>query len=164
VLTLTPTLQASAFNDPDTGDSHAASQWIVRQAADNVVVFDSGTDMANLAARMVPSGALGYGMNYRWQVRFEDNRGLWSDASTATIFSTAIPPSPTLATVVQGSALVLFWPTNAADFFLEWTTNSLPATNWLPASPSPVIVDGFNFVTNNLDGDKKFYRLRLAQP
>ncbi len=72
----------------------------------------------------------------------------------------AIPaPPPTLSLRCQGSHLVLAWPTNATGFSLVCATNLL-ATNWIAASPLPVIVNGENVVTNTLTNRALFYRLR----
>ena len=149
-------LQSSAFSDPDINDSQAASQWLIRRSADSVIVYNSGTDTVdktNLAAAL---GILDYGTAYNWQVRHQDNHGVWSVYSTATMFSTL---APSLNVVGQNGNIVLFWPTNTSGFTLEWTTN-LPATNWLPVLPSPTIIGEQNFVTNPPAGDVQFYRLR----
>ena len=44
-LSLTPTLQSSAFSDPDAGDTHGASQWQITGTSGNYAspAFDSGT-------------------------------------------------------------------------------------------------------------------------
>jgi hypothetical protein len=152
---LTPTLQSSAFNDVDAGDSHAASQWLVRRVSDSALIFDSGEDFAHETSLPLLSGTLDYGTSYNWQVRHEDSQGLWSDYSALTTFSTV---GPTLTATVQGGDLVLSWLTNAADYSLEYTID-LVETNWTLASPPPVIVNQFNFVTNSMDSEKLFYRL-----
>ena len=70
----------------------------------------------------------------------------------------APPPPPTLSARKQGGAIVLAWPTNATGFLLQYATN-LPATEWMTASPPPVIVNGENVVTNATTGAAAFYRL-----
>jgi len=152
---LTPTLQASAFNDPDTGDSHAASQWLVRRVADNAVVFDSGVDATDKTSLAIPAGTLEFVAAYNWQTRHEDGFGVWSGYSTLTAFSTT---APSLTAIVQDGVLVISWPTNASGFNLQHAAD-LAGTEWNPASPPPVVVGQFNCVTNALDGDKLFYRL-----
>lgn len=100
-----PTLTASAFSDPDAGDTHATSQW---QVSTNVgftgVIWDSGTDTTNKTSTTINttngtfagvlSGKtkLGVSTTYYWHVRYQDNNGGWSSYSTGTSFST-IPPS-----------------------------------------------------------------------
>ena len=67
----------------------------------------------------------------------------------------APPPPPTLSARRQGGELVLAWPTNTTGFLLEYATN-LPATNWVPASPLPVVANGENVVTNAIDALARF--------
>jgi hypothetical protein len=70
------------------------------------------------------------------------------------------PPSPPILSVRKlGADIVLAWPTNATGFSLEYAT-TLPTTNWLPATPPPVIVSDQNVVTNAMARDAAFYRLR----
>ncbi|MRR31847.1 cadherin repeat domain-containing protein, partial [bacterium] len=68
------TLRASPFSDPDTNDTHFASQWRVKRTHDSVVVFDSGEDTLNKTECQIPLGWLRYSVNYAWQVRYKDNR------------------------------------------------------------------------------------------
>ena len=68
------------------------------------------------------------------------------------------PPPPTLSASRQGGNIVLAWPTNATDFSLEYATR-VPAPQWFPASPPPVVANGQNVVTNAMTGDAVFYRL-----
>ncbi len=90
---LTPTLQASAFSDPDAGDTHAASQWQISTTAGTYSspVFDSSTDASHLTNINAPS--LNYSTAYFWHVRYQDNHGDWSSWSTETSFTTTAPPS-----------------------------------------------------------------------
>jgi alpha-L-fucosidase 2 len=146
-------LQAWAFSDPDSGDTHAASEWLVWQGSTNV--FDSGTDSVNKTNLAMSAGALNYGTAYSWQVRYQDNHGSWSGYSTLTTFSTMVP---TLRTAGLNGKLVFAWPTNTTGFFLECATN-LPANNWVLVPPPPVVAGGFHVVTNAVTGEKMFYRL-----
>ena len=84
-------LQSSAFSDPDPGDFHAASQWVVRRVSNNQIVFDSGEDTANKTNRIVPNGWLSALTEYSWRVRHQDGRGAWSDYSLPTTFRTLQP-------------------------------------------------------------------------
>jgi hypothetical protein len=87
VNTLTPTLSASSFSDPD-GDSHSASQWRVRESGSTNYIWDSGEDSVNKTSITVPSGKLSWEKTYYWQVRYKDGRGAWSDWSNETWFYT----------------------------------------------------------------------------
>jgi PKD repeat protein len=89
-VSLTPTLESSAFSDPDEGDTHAASQWQITTTPGDYSspVFDSGVDTSNLTQMAVPSGELSYNTTYYWRVRHEDNHGDWSSWSAETRFTT----------------------------------------------------------------------------
>ena len=152
----TVTLQTSAFSDVDNADSHLASQWLVRKAADNSLVFDTGEDTGNKTTLVLPDGVLDYGTTYDWQARHSDAAGLWSDYSIPTTFSTV---APALTVSVSESRFIIAWPTNTDGFTLQYTTN-FHSTDWQPVLPLPEIVDGFNVVTNALDGDAVYYRLQ----
>ena len=96
-VSITPTLQSSAFSDPDVGDTHAASQWQISTSAGSYSspVYDSGTDSTNLTSITVPSGRLNYLTTYYWHVRHQDNNGAWSEYSSETSFTTEAAPTPT---------------------------------------------------------------------
>jgi len=78
-----------------------------------------------------------------------------------TVFS--ITFSPTLAITASGTNVILTWPTNVAGFdytgyTLQSTTN-LASPSWSAVSPSPVIVNGQETVTNPISATQMFYRL-----
>jgi uncharacterized repeat protein (TIGR03803 family) len=81
---------------------------------------------------------------------------------TGTIFSLSLPasllPPPQLAITIAGTNVILTWPTNAAGFTLESTTNLLPAA-WSTNLPAPVVINGQNTVTNPVSGTHRFYQL-----
>jgi hypothetical protein len=73
--------------------------------------------------------------------------------------SIAPPSPPQLAIIPSGANVILTWPTNAAGFTLQSTTNLVPPAVWSTNSPAPVVVNGQNAVTNPVTGTQKFYRL-----
>lgn len=81
-----PVLKSSAFSDPDEGDHHVSSQWLVKLASTGEVVIDSGTDKDNLVSLAIED--LLPATQYKWQVRYRDDRGLWSEYSAETAFTT----------------------------------------------------------------------------
>ncbi|MCX7047914.1 MAG: dockerin type I domain-containing protein, partial [Candidatus Sumerlaeota bacterium] len=97
-VSLMPTLQSSAFSDPDTSDTHAASQWQVRASTSpgdwSVTVYDSTTDTLNRTSLTPGAGVLNYNKTYIWRVRHLDNHGAWSAWSAPTSFTTVLPPPP----------------------------------------------------------------------
>jgi hypothetical protein len=95
-LSLTPTLLASPFSDPDN-DSHYASHWQVYRTSDSTTMFDSGWDTSNKISITVPSGDLANSTNYTWAVQYQDSGGLASLWSSAWTFTTT--GSPTISSV-----------------------------------------------------------------
>ena len=82
----------------------------------------------------------------------ENNKG--------TVFSLSLPIAPPQLTIIpSGANVILTWPTNAAGFTLQSTTNLGSSAVWITNSPAPVIVNGQNTVTNPITGAQQFYRL-----
>jgi uncharacterized repeat protein (TIGR03803 family) len=80
-----------------------------------------------------------------------------------TLFSLSFAPQLTITR--SGANVVLTWPTNVAGldytgFTLQSTTNLVSPTDWSTNSPTPVVVNGQNTVTNPASGAQKFFRLR----
>ncbi len=90
---LTPVLSASAFSDPDTGDTHMASQWQIRTGSYSSPAFDSIASGAQLTAITVSPGNLQGSTTYYWHVRYQESHGIWSAWSEETSFTTAAPPA-----------------------------------------------------------------------
>jgi uncharacterized repeat protein (TIGR03803 family) len=79
-----------------------------------------------------------------------------------TVFSLAFAPQLTIAP--SETNVILTWPTSVAGFdytgfTLQCATNLDPSTVWSTVSPTPVIVNEQNTVTNPISGAKQFYRL-----
>lgn len=89
---LATTLIASAFMDPNTTDTHAATQWQVGAAASpsswTVTVSNSGAGGISLTTCPLPPGTLASLTDYWWHVRYEDDHGMWSAWSAPTGFRT----------------------------------------------------------------------------
>ena len=66
---------------------------------------------------------------------------------------------PELQFSYADNLLVLSWPGSITGFLLEYADSS-SGRNWTQASPSPVVINGQNRVTNNLSATIRFYRLR----
>ncbi|HZL42902.1 MAG TPA: hypothetical protein VFD66_06445, partial [Verrucomicrobiae bacterium] len=152
---LTLSLQASAFNDPNLGDSQAASQWLIQRVSDNSLVFDSGIDSADTTSLAVGPGLLDYFTAYSWQVRYQDNHGEWSPYSTATSFSTQ---PPALSVLRQGTNVLISWPTNNAGFALQYSADLSP-NSWNAVTDEPALVIDQNVVTNQITNPATFFRL-----
>lgn len=88
-IALTPTLQASAFSDPDIGDAHANTQWQITTNSWLSPAWDSGTNYAASSSVPVPPGVLASARTYYWRVRYKDASGNWSPLSATFNFTTA---------------------------------------------------------------------------
>jgi hypothetical protein len=80
-------LNASPFSDPEATDFHAATQWIVRYASNQVVAADSGPVSGLSLTNYSPAGLIEE-TAFEWQVRYKDGRGAWSEYSAPTRFTT----------------------------------------------------------------------------
>ena len=119
-VSLTPTLTASTFSDPDVGDSQSASQWqIATDTNFNNIVWDTGSTGPASNTTTVNS-SLNIGTTYYWHVRYKDSYNSWSNYSTGTMFITNKSPSTPS----------LIYPTNSA------TSISLTPSFQLVASDS----------------------------
>jgi uncharacterized repeat protein (TIGR03803 family) len=67
--------------------------------------------------------------------------------------------APQLRILSLGQNVILTWPTNETGYVLQSTTNLNPSPMWTPVSPSPVVLNGQNIVTNTIVGSQAFYRL-----
>lgn len=76
--------------------------------------------------------------------------------ATVTIVDNETPP---LGISKQGTSMIFSWPTSATGFTLQSTTNLGTAAVWGAVSPSPVVVNGQNVVTNPMSGSRMFFRL-----
>ncbi len=95
---------------------------------------------------------------YYYRVRAYNASGTGGNSNTNAV-KTLPPTLPTLVTTVQGSSLVLSWPTNDPGFKLYYATN-VPATLWISNTTIPGIVAGQYAVTNSTADGTKFYRLQ----
>jgi uncharacterized repeat protein (TIGR03803 family) len=112
----------------------------------------NGSDGANPQAGLILSGNTLYGTAY------------WGDSSdNGTVFSLSLgsvsAPVPTLTIIPSGANVILTWPTDAAGFTLQSTTNLVSPVVWSIVSPGPIVIGGQNLVINPISGTQKFYRL-----
>ncbi len=150
---MTPTLQSSAFSDPDAGDTHAASQWQITTTSGDYLTPTLGvTSTTSLTEFTVPSGTLDYGVTYYWHVKYEDNHGNCSDWSNETSFTTAAAQVETATSTGTAG----FTPDTGTIESLQAVSQST-----LPALPPEVTQSNLKFpdgffsfnITGLTDGD-----------
>src|SRR6266446_5163092 len=106
----------------------------------------TNSDGANPSAGLMLSGNNVYGTAYGG-----------GSAGNGTVFSLFIPPQLTI--IPSRANVILTWPTNAAGFTLQSTTNLVSPAIWTNVSPGPVVLNRQNTVTNPISGTQRFYRL-----
>jgi outer membrane protein assembly factor BamB len=158
-VSLSPTLMSSAFSDPDSGDTHAASQWQITTIPGDYSspVYDSGADAANLTQLTIPWGTLAYGTTYYWRVRHQDSNGNWSAFSPETSFST-----PGVEAVTAAAPWAMFRHDLQHTGRSPYSGPSSPALRWsfstgddIKSSPA-IAADGTIYVGSN---DHKLYAI-----
>ena len=68
--------------------------------------------------------------------------------------------APQLSLTYLAGKVVLNWPTNYdyLGYRLQLTTN-LSSSVWIANSAAPVVVDGLNTLTNDVQGNQMFFRI-----
>ena len=82
-------------------------------------------------------------------------------AGYGTIFSIALPVlHPQLTISAVGANVLLTWPTNAAGFTLQTSSNLSPVANWVDSTNTPSIIADHYLVTDLVANRARFYRLK----
>lgn len=80
--------------------------------------------------------------------------GFWA------FFAILTPGAPSLFITRSGNNAILYWSADAAGFVLEHKSSLAVPNGWTLVSPSPVTLNGFQYVTNTAAPGNNFYRLR----
>ncbi len=134
-VTVTLTLQSSAFSDPDSGDTHAASRWqITRTAGDysTTVLDDINIRTSELTAVTIFAGVLAPNNTYYWHVKHQDSHGAWSEWSAEASFITVNRPPDKAADLSpkSGSLGVITTPRLESPFSDPDGDPDYGATQW----------------------------------
>lgn len=81
------------------------------------------------------------------------------NAKNGTVFKFSLVNVPTLSLVPYGANAVLFWPTNAVGFSLQFTTNLGSPAVWRAVTPGPIVIGDEKVVIDPMNVPRKFYRL-----
>ena len=88
-VSLTPVLQASAYNHAESYPQIACSWQVWRNGGSSKNPdWESGLSSPAGSSITVPAGELAYSTLYYWRVGYQDSRGLWSKYSEPTSFKT----------------------------------------------------------------------------
>jgi hypothetical protein len=137
VRSATPTLVASAFSDPDTGDSQVQAHWQVRTATGSYAnAVDDTTNGTDLTSHAVTPALVNL-QSYCWHVQYLDSFGIWGAWSTDTCFKydstggavTVGVDSPTVAIPALGPSANSVGTTTVTISSLNETGYTLSATD-----------------------------------
>jgi hypothetical protein len=121
-VSVTPSLVASAFSDPEAVDRHVATQWQMTTNSDNysAPLFDQRMERSSLTQLDLSAGILQNTTIYYWRVRYQDNHGTWSEFSLETVFTTnSAPEAPANVQPTEGEAKVSRTPTLQGSPFAD---------------------------------------------
>jgi uncharacterized repeat protein (TIGR03803 family) len=109
----------------------------------------TNTDGANPSAPLILSGNTLYGTT-----------GYGGSSGSGTVFSLTLPSPPSLTIIPLGATVVLRWPTNAAGFALQWSTNLTSPIVWSESTDARNVVGAQFTVTNTNSAAARFFRLK----
>lgn len=102
-----------------------------------------------------PKGALTLGGN----VLYGATTAGGASGNSGAIFSYVLSSPALLSITRSGTNVILTWSTSASGYTLQSSAQLGAGASWSAASPSPVVVNGLETVTNGISGSTKFYRL-----
>ena len=142
-------LVASWFADPDSDAVHAATQWVVNRKAGGLV-FDSGTNFVNHTNFPLAVAGLDGNTAYQWQVRYQDQHGLWSAWSVPTEFSTQnrLPATPSCFDPAPNSTNASLQPMLLSTSFADPDSMDTHAGTWVQVATATNLFDAAVFETN----------------
>lgn len=158
------TLSSLSITGPSSVDEHTAAQYSA------TALFSDGSSQSVNPTWSENSGAASissFGLLSAGEVASDlpmtvsasyTFNAVTRNASTNLVVKDVLQPT-SLVFASVGNRIVLSWPTNSAGFVLEYTTN-LPPTLWVTNATPPVIENSRHTVTNAVEGQKRFYRLR----
>lgn len=145
-ISITPLLQASAFNAVGSADTHQYSKWqVFDNALATSLVYDSGNVAAG-TSHVIPNGnALDSNKQYWWKVRYIGTSGRESPWSALTTFlARAVPVTPYVTAPANSDELGL-------SFTIKTSAYASPALAVHTATQYQVskAVDNFSSVVYN---------------
>ncbi|MGA3268266.1 MAG: choice-of-anchor tandem repeat GloVer-containing protein [Verrucomicrobiota bacterium] len=119
----------------------------------NLYSFTGGNDGST------PKGALTLGGNVLYGATTSGGLGANAGAIFSYTLSSTLSSTALLSIARSGTNVILTWSTNASNYTLQSSAQVGAGASWSAASPSPVVVNGLETVTNGISGKTKFYRL-----
>jgi fibronectin-binding autotransporter adhesin len=118
------------------------------------IIAKDGTGPVNGTFTGLPQGKKLYIGQELFQISYTGGTG------NDVVLTRLVTPPPPVLRIERGdiNAVRLLWATNNPAFSLQTTTN-LTSTNWVAATPLPVVIGTNDVVTNAVSRLEQFYRL-----
>jgi uncharacterized repeat protein (TIGR03803 family) len=142
----------------DSPDGQTPNEFLV--SWDGNILFDQ-TDLPAIGWTNLQFVVTATGTSMVLQFGFRDDVTYLGLDDISVVPSQGSVSAPQLTIIPLGANVILSWPTNTAGltFTLQSTTNLVSPAVWTTVSPSSVVVNGQNTVTNPISGSQRFYRL-----
>jgi uncharacterized repeat protein (TIGR03803 family) len=144
----------SFYGTTQSGGTNGGEGTVFKISANGVFAslysFSGGSDGSNPQAALVQGrdGSF-YGTTA--------NGGL---SGAGTVFRLTVPlGAPQLAIMSAGTNVILTWANAASGYTLQSTHSLVSPVLWASVSPTPVVVNGQNTVTNPIAAIQQFFRL-----
>jgi len=142
-VTLPPTLQIQLSGTNVVVTWPLAAAGFVLETTDKLTTTNSWTTVTNVPGIV----------NFQYMVTNQIS-------GTSRFYRLAMNSAPALQAQVSGKNFILSWPTSAADYVLETSTNLTTINSWTTVTDTPAIVNLQCLVTNQISGAARFYRLK----
>ncbi|WP_029009403.1 hypothetical protein [Azospirillum halopraeferens] len=142
-VSLTPTLQSSAFAVHGGTDVHVSSRWRIYADAACTNMVHSHVPAMALTSYTVPAGVLAADTPYWWTVEHQGQALGWTQPSLAAALRTqSLPAAPTLLAPTEGATGVALSPTlQSSGFFVAGGgTDVHVASRWRVSLPDGTLV------------------------
>jgi hypothetical protein len=152
------------INEPSTGGVGNTGTLLFQTSYNGPPAGLDGTATSvTIPANILPPDSTNDAFVVFAHVAFTSNSGssttaIMGSATYFNIITTPASAAPLLTIIPSGTNVLVEWPTNAAGYTLEFSTN-LSSTVWSTTLPAPVVVNTNKVVTNGISGTSRFFRL-----
>ncbi len=138
-------ITASAFQMVNSGDTHAASYWTIKDSL-GAVVYQTGRDTVNLTSWQPPAGGIVDGESMTVDVVYESSGGLVSEAGVRGFVGVGVEYDKYLAVAHATTPFVTTYSVDVDDFTKLANPSVLPAGTGRSVAFSP---DGTHMAVTN---------------
>lgn len=127
---------ASAFQMVNSGDTHAASYWTIKNSL-GAVTYQTGRDTVNLTSWQPPAGVIVDGESMTVEVVYESSGGFLSEAGVRGFVGVGAPFGKYLAVAQESTPFVTTYGVDVDQFTKLANPSGLPTGNGFGVAFSP---------------------------